>query len=450
MSQANEQELQSVFSIIWERKKNLFTVTGAAVLAGIAYTLFAPAVWEAKASIVFPVRTPSLLGSGSFEQSGLAATLSGGPTQLKIFSNMMESDTALTYVANQVGLPKREVKDMRNFSEQTGASSIDISARSTNAAQAKAIVAAHIQALTDINKAVGKPLVSNDSDVLKGQVDKQKERLQKAEQNLLIFQQTAVTAPSVVAGGSGKDVNIVPNAGKWGDMLKTLELQLVPLVSSIQDAESRMNKMSTKYKNLPASIPPVEKWRGKLTEQQFELKNKELTLAHDAPEMVKLRKAIEITEGELQTELTKYAQAANLGLVDTQGGLNKLPTVLTQRVALEAQIAAVRKLAALAPAESIKLSQLTRDVTTQSAILGQLQGQYQLASLQAERDPNHWEVLDQPAVDDKPVNKSFSKNGMLSLIAGLALGSLFALFAPQRKAKATKKSQPEITLDKAA
>jgi uncharacterized protein involved in exopolysaccharide biosynthesis len=120
-----------------------------------------------------------------------------------------------------------------------------------------------------------------------------------------------------------------------------------------------------------------------------------------------------------------------------------------ERVSLEAQIAAVSRLAKLAPAESIKLSQLTRVVTTQSTIVQQLQAQYQLASLQADRDPNHWEVLDDPRVDDKAVNKSFSKNGILSLIAGLALGAIAALFAPKRKVKAIK-ADPQISLDKAA
>ena len=450
MSQPNEDELQSVFAIIWERKKILFSVIGLAVLAGIGYTLIAPAIWEAKATIVFPVRTPSLLGSGSFEQSGLAATLSGGPTQLKIFSGMMESDTALNFVAKQVGLTKREVKDMRNLSEQAAASSIDISARSTNAVQAKAIVAAHIQALTNINNTVSKPLVSNDSEVLKNQVDEQKKKLAKAEQTLLAFQQTAVTAPSIVAGGAGKDLNIVPNAGKWADMEKSLELQLVQLDSSIRDGESRMNQISKSKKDLPVAIPPVEKWRGKLTDLVYDLRIMGLALADSAPEMVKLRQSIDITKAELEKEIVKYSKAATEGLVDPTGLGNKLPSFLTQRVSLQAQLSAVKKLATLAPAESIRLSQLTRDVTTQSAILGQLQGQYQLASLQAERDPNHWEVLDQPEVDDKPVNKSFSKNGMLSLIGGIALGSLFALIAPQRKVKVSKKSEVEIALDKAA
>ena len=80
MINQNEQEIQSIFSIVWVRRKLAMTVAGSVVILGIAYTLFAPAIWEAKSTIVFPVRTPSLLGAGSFEQTGLAATLGGGPS----------------------------------------------------------------------------------------------------------------------------------------------------------------------------------------------------------------------------------------------------------------------------------------------------------------------------------------------------------------------------------
>ncbi|MEI7984653.1 MAG: Wzz/FepE/Etk N-terminal domain-containing protein [Armatimonadota bacterium] len=441
MSQPNEQDLQSIFSIVWERRKIAFSVTALTIVAGIAYTVFAPSVWEAKATIVFPVRTPSILGAGTFEQSGLAATLSGGPTQLKIFGGMLESDRALGYISNMSDLSRRDIKEMRTLQDQPNQNSISISARSIDAGLAKKVVGLHIEALTKINNSVNKPLVSDDAQVLKKQLDAQRQRLIKSENLLLAFQQTAQTAPSIGTSGGGKDSSIIANSGRWNEMLRTLELQYVTLDSSIKDAQSRLNQVSGSVKDLPATLPPVEKWRGKLIELEYELKVKEITLASEAPELVKLRKTISITKGELQAELSKYTTAANAGMINT--------SALTQRVSLEAQLSAVKRLAKLAPSEAIKLSQLTRDVTTQSSIVQQLETQFQLASLQANRDPNHWEVLDEPRVDEKAVNKSFSKNGILSLLAGCALGTLAAMFAPQRKRKANG-SEPEITISKAA
>lgn len=441
MIRAEDQELQSIFSMVWARRKLALSVAGLTIVAGIAYTVFAPSVWEAKATIVFPVRTPSILGAGNFEQSGLAASLGGGPTPLKIFGGMIESERALGYVAEMSGLPRRSVKEMRSLQDQAMQNSITISARHTDAALAKKVVGLHLDALRKINNSVNKPLVANDAFVLKKQLEDQRARLLKSENLLLAFQQTALTAPSVGTSGAGKDSTIVANTGRWNEMLRSLELQFVTLDTSIKDAQIRLNKVSSSVKDLPASLPPVEKWRGRLTELQYELKVKEITLAPEAPELVKLRQTIKVTESNLKSELGKYTTAANAGMID--------PSNLTQRAALEAQISAVKRLAKLAPAEAIKLSQLTRDVTTQGAILQQLQGQYQLADLQSDRDPNHWEILDEPRVDEKAVNKSFSKNGILSLLSGCALGTLVALFAPRRKKRDTD-STSEISISKAA
>lgn len=443
------EETQSVFSMIWERRKLAFAVASLAMVGGLAYTYFAPSVWEAKATIVFPVRTPSLLGAGNFEQQGLAATLTGGPTPLKIFAGMIESERALEYVSKKSGVSRRKIREMRNLSEASMASSITISAKNTNADLAKNIVAYHLEALKEINDAVSKPLISSDATTIKAQLDEQKKKLAAAEAELQKFQEHALTAPSYISAGSGKDSTIIPTQGRWADMLKQLELQFTTLDATIRDAENRSRTIAAKVGDLPAALPPVEKWRGRLTDMQYELKIKEITLAEDAPELKKLRKTIEITEGQLQNEMDKYLRAAQNGMVDIAGASNRMPTYLTQRVALEAQISAVRRLAKMAPSESIRLSQLTRDVTTASAIVGQLTGQYELATLQSDRNPNNWQVLDEPEVDDKPVNKSLTKNLTLSAIGGLALGSLVALFAPRRR-KPTAKSEPELVIEKAA
>ena len=148
------QELQSILSVVWDRRKLAFSVAGLTIIAGISYTVLAPPVWEAKATIVFPVRTPSILGTGSFEQSGLAASLTGGPTPLKIFGGMLESERAIGYVADMSDLRRRAIKDMRSIQDSPTQNSITISARHTDADLAKRVVTLHLDALTRINNSV--------------------------------------------------------------------------------------------------------------------------------------------------------------------------------------------------------------------------------------------------------------------------------------------------------
>src|ERR1044072_5303703 len=152
MAQQYEQEVPSVLSMVWERRKIAFGVAAVVFAAGIVYTLTVKPVWEAKATLIFPVRTPSLLGATSFDQTSLAASLTGGPTPLKVFGGMMESEHALNIVAEKSGLPKRRVRDMRSFQDQTTESTIDISARDQDPELAKTIVQLHLDSLDEINR----------------------------------------------------------------------------------------------------------------------------------------------------------------------------------------------------------------------------------------------------------------------------------------------------------
>lgn len=435
MTQGAEQELPSLASLIWKRRKIAFGVGGVILVAGIAYSLIAPPVWEAKATIVFPVRTPSLLGTSSFDQSSLAATLTGGPTPLKVFGGMLESQHALDFVARGSGLNKRDVKDMRSIQDQVMESSITISARSRDANLAKKVVQLHLDALDEVNQSVSKPLNSNDSQVLTARIEGERKKVAAAEQRLLDFQNRAVTAPGLLTSGSGSDTSIMPSSAKWAADLRQLELDYTRVNSAINDVDSRTRAIAKNGGKLPSSIPPVQKWRDKLADLQYELQIQQITLAPGAPEIVKLNKAIDVTRNELQAELNRYAAATSAGLVSAAGtDLGpKLPELMTQRVVLEAQIQAVGKLAKLAPAEAIQLSRLTRDVATESAILQQLQAQNEVAQIQEDRDPNRWEVLDAPEVDDKPVNRSLAKNGALSLILAAVLGAFAALVWPKPK-----------------
>ncbi len=429
-----ESEMPSVFSLIWARKGLFFAGLALALAAGIGYTVFAAPIWEAKATLIFPVRTPSLLGAGSFDQASLAATLTGGATPLKVFGGMLESERALQYVSEATGLSRRRVREMRRLQDQAMESSLTVLARSQDGDLAKRVVALHLEALERINDEVSRPMAALDGEALEKRVARQREKVALAEANLLAFQSQAISAPSVVATGSGKEANVVPNGSRWGQTLKELELDLGRLNAAIGSTLARTRAIAGQGGKLPASLPPVQKWRERLTALQYDLRIQELTLAPSAPEIQKLRQTIAITEGQLRSELQSYAQAASKGMVDPGAGdSDRLPGMLTQRVVVESQIHAVRKLAQVAPAEAIELSRLTREVGTQSAILQQLQAQTEIAALNAERDPNRWQVLDVPQIDDKPINKSFFKNGAISGVGGLALGSFLALAWPRRR-----------------
>jgi uncharacterized protein involved in exopolysaccharide biosynthesis len=259
-------------------------------------------------------------------------------------------------------------------------------------------------------------------------------RVTGIERQLLSFQENAVTAPSVATAGSGKDTTVVANPSRWQDMERQLEVGISKLNANIQ-AVRRQVAASGRSGEIPSNLPPVRKWRDKLVDLEYELKLKELTFGPDSPEIVQLKETVTETKKSLQQELRAYSGAIKSGALDPTTSEDSIVGLVAERFGMEAQLAAVQRLAQLAPAESITLSRLTRELSTQSGILQQVQAQYELAKMQESRNPNRWHVLDEPEVDEDPVNKSMGKSGAMAAILGLVLGAMAALIRDSRSPK---------------
>jgi len=422
-------------SVLWQERKTMFGALGASILIGAAYTLLVPAVWEASSTIVFPVKSPSILGATSFSDaaSGLAA-LTGGATPLRIYEGFLDSQRTREFVGERTGKKPREIKDMTQVVDQMAESSLTISARDRDPALAKRVVALHLDALVQINRDLSDPLSSDDSRAIGAQLMKEKAKLRASESRLLEFQRQAKTAPSVATAGSGKDSAIMPAGSRWDEMLKGLEIDKQRVDAALGSARRRLGVVSQAGGALPVESEAVARWRDRLAQAQYNLQTALLTLSPESPEVDKLQKTILIAKERLAVEVQNYVRAVDIGVLSaSEKATTGLPELLLQQAGLEAQLLAVRRLAAEAPGESITLSRLTREVAMQGTVVAQLQGQYSLASLQSERDPRRWQVLDAPEVAEKPVNKSFSKNLAVAALVGLTLGSFAALIQARRR-----------------
>jgi uncharacterized protein involved in exopolysaccharide biosynthesis len=432
-----------LFAKLAARWKTVLVILLLSLSCGIAYTLFAPAVWEARATVIFPVRQASALGLAGGDASAITSAL-GGPTPVRVYSGILESARTVDYVAKETGLSRLDVKRMRKVLDQAMENTITVSAANRDPELAKRLVALHLQALETINEDLNMPQSENDVAVLRERIEQQNKTIAKFEQELLEFQSRAVTAPSVTQTGAGQDSTIVASPSGWVSTLRQLELQYARVDSEIGQIHAWSDKIAKEGGELPTPFSGAEKWRKALTDLEYELRVKELTYASTSPEVKKLREQIAITRRQMQGELDKHVRATEEGFIDPSSvGGDKLPGLMAERVALEAQIQAVKRLADLAPAESVELSRLLREIATHTAILNQLEGQLQVAAVQQARDPNRWEVLDEPYVEDKPLNKSYLRN----CGAALAIGLLFSLLLCSRPQRG---GEVRLELDEAA
>ncbi len=410
-------------------------LTGAVgLLIALLYTIFWAPIWEAKATIYFPVKPLSVLGaSGSVEASSATAALLGGlqATPLRVYRSFLESETAMDSVTKTTGLKRKEVNAMRRFEEQAQSNTLVISAKNTDRDLALEVVRQHVRALRHINAETTLALGGDDVKAIEQRLAQQHEVVARAEASLITTQQALKTAPSQMTTPTGQ-MTTVP--GSWSVQYRKDEVDLASLNRVLDATKKKMQAALKSGVELPSNLPPVAAFRPRLVELQSQLKIKEHSYGPDAPEVKRLQESIQELNATLNQELARYLKALNSGVVDagTNIDLRDYTEGLSQKVRLEAEMQALKELVALAPQESVELGRAYREVAIQSAILQQLASQLELAKLQSARDPNKWTLLDAPRIDDDPVNKHYGRNLALGLVLGLALGVLFGLRGPNR------------------
>jgi uncharacterized protein involved in exopolysaccharide biosynthesis len=259
--------------------------------------------------------------------------------------------------------------------------------------------------------------------------------LRKAEEELLRWQQQMAQESGAPSSGGGAAVGIATSRlralgsslvgpdSTYLQQLNAAQLQLKQVQQQIAAAREAAQRAAKSATELPADLPPAASWRQKLTELEYELRVAELTYGPDAPNVVKLKRQMELTRQQLRKEIENYLRAVRLNL-----DVNLAPLEL-QRVGLEAQIVALRRLAVRAPEDTLKLQRLAREVATLSDIVQQLRVSLEQARMEMSRDPNRWEVLEEGTLKEESVNKRWKLNTALALLGGLVLGCLVALIA---------------------
>lgn len=395
------------------------------VAASCVRTYLAKPVYEAKATVFFPTRQPSILGqTGATESAGTAASVFGvGATPIRVYRGFLESETALDHVSSAAGEKREDIKKMRTLEEEASTSTINIGAKSRDPQKALQVVRLFVRELAEINQRMGLNGTSDDVKVIEGQLASAKKRLTDAEAKSTKLQEQAVSAPSISSSQSG----VLALPGNWSQQLAVLKAQRTTEDRKIQAAIARVNVLASKGIQLPSELPPIKKFRPILSKLQLDLRTKEISLGPDAPEIRSLRAEIQINQTALQKELTDYVRGVDVGLLDPTVAEGDLPGLLASRLGTESQIRSYEKLAAQAPSESTSISRALREVTVQGTIVQQLTVQLEMAKIQAARDPNRWSLLDEPRLSDEPINKSMLRAGLFGLIGGLFVGAVIAL-----------------------
>jgi uncharacterized protein involved in exopolysaccharide biosynthesis len=432
--------LADLIAIIWQRKWTVATITLLCVLIGVLATWLPKPVYEASSTLLFPAGGASPL-AGIAQSFGISLP-SGGTAPLKMYRAVLESARLREMISQETGIKAKKLQSMTTVKDDAQASLITVLVRHEDPATAQKVAKLYIRSLARLNKELNLPLARNQVEFLERELSLRTKQLREAETRLLDFQRRMVGeggAPSSAStsvptpmGGLAGLPSVRVSGGASGfdtaylQQLNSARLQLNQVQQQIAAAREAAQRVAQSATELPADLPPAALWRAKLTELEYELRVAELTYGPDAPNVVKLKKEIELTRQQLRREIENYLKAVNMN-VDP----NLAPLEL-QRVGLEAQVNALQQLAARAPEDTLQLQRLAREVSTLNELVQQLRVALEQARMEMSRDPNRWEVLEDGRLKEEPVNKRWMFNTALAMVSGGMLGVLVVVLTLPR------------------
>ncbi len=407
-----------------------FQVTVLGVFGAIiacAYTAFRPAEYAGRVSIFFPSK-PSVLGSSGLVDSslgGAAAALSGGtPNSLKVYEAFLASETAIRDICAVTNVKREVFVAKRSLEDDSRSSVLTVTFNDRDRTHGLQVLEAHVHELEKINRKVAFDTSQDDISVLRRRLQDAEAKLKRSEDELVVYERSLVSAPSI-SSGMGGAITATPES--WAAELVRLRLELARVDTALESSKERVRMLANLPRNIPTELPPVKRFQTLLRDAEYQLAIKRLTLGPDAPDIRKFTRSIAVIRKQMEGEIRTYLQGVNSGIIDPSVGEGSLPQLLVQKTTVAAQIEVIGRLAKVAPVESVRLNRRYRELALQGTVVQQLTTQLLQVSLQAQRDPNRWVVLDDPWVEDKPSNKSYLRMGLAGLVIGAIIGCLFAL-----------------------
>ena len=425
------------FPAIIRRYSLLITTCCILGFAGmVIVTFISKPKFEVLTTLLFPIRTPSVLGLSGGAASLSAASLGiGTASPLRLTERVLKSRPVQETVSKRVGITVRDLKDLLITAVDVNTNTLAVSVKTENVELGKKIVRNLTSELESMSGKLNLAPMAADIETIKTQLGKQKLLLKQSQEALSDFQKIQKTAATVVAGGSGDGAMVMVLPGVWMQNLRQAEIERDRTDASLRQLRASIETNTSQAAKLPVQIPGLTPWRTKLVELQYQLQVAKVSAGPDSPTVKRLQGEIGETQKALEAEVSKYLAALKLNIGDSE-----LTKLYAERAAIDSQIQSLQRLAAEAPEEASNYQSLLRAVAINTQITQRLEGQLSGAQLQSKSDPVRWVTLEDAIVSDHPTNKSYLTSGALGVILGGILSAIFIIVALWRKGEFREQS----------
>lgn len=387
------------------------TVVGAIV--GLAYTMFAPPVWGARAALLMARSQGSAMGLR------IPVAMGEGDPLVRL-RGVLESRQATERIVAATGVTRRKLDDNLSIATDKQRDQIKLAFADRNRDLALSVVTEAVDVLNDLDSTLGLSIGRKKAQVIERNVADVRRRIASAERELEDFQRA-----HKVAGGATKEQDA---AMSLFAMLAGAKIEETSLTRQIEAFRKALQQRAGMSDQVPTGLPIDEHVRGKLIEAELELQAAKSTLGPRSPELRALEAKVDAARSQMRTEAEKYLRAAKMDFD------SDLAALLAKREAVRAQIVALERLTDELPEQLTRVGQLARELMELAAVLKELEVQGIQAKLSAELDTIAWSVLDAPYIVPVPLNKRPVRNAALGAVIGLFIGGIGVLATRRTRA----------------
>lgn len=415
----SDPEFQAIVDKLLRQKKLILTAALAGLIGAGLYTFFVRPVYEARTTIVLPASSDASSGAlGLAASVGLLPSGSGASSSLSMFTAILNSERLLNRLVESSGIEKKDLRKARSVTMDDRSNLIMVKFKDKDSDQALALCAQALAALGEFNEELSLPTKSKRADLLEDKIDEHTVRLRDLELQFQKFAKESKSVPTTLSNGEGdSDSNLFTQR----QQLAQLRSELSKLERAEQAAASSVESLRNAQGDIPTDIPQLQEKYDELRELERNLASARATYTEEAPNVKELDAKVETLRGQLRREAVQYSTSFEQGLVRDINEVRVASSVIRDQIReLEIQVD-------VAPQEATQFERIRRELRFLEAILLELTVQYEQATMEAASDPNRWEVLDQPELADKPVNKRFGLSLSVGLLGGLFAGLCIAL-----------------------
>ncbi|MDI9636797.1 hypothetical protein QPK87_39015 [Kamptonema cortianum] len=410
-------DMEFVRERLMGNRKIIAWMVGIGVIGAGLWTLFVPPVYEARASVIMPAAAERSGALGLAASLGLTAG-DGSNSNLSMLGAILDSERMLNVLHESTGIEKKKLRERRSVRQNKQSNIIEIKFKDKNPDRALKMCSTALESLELFNSELSIRTQSHRADLLKAKVEEYLDNLRDLERRFERFVRNSKSVPVPLVDEKGETEKAFISAKAT---LQKLRSDLTKLNQAEVEDQTAIKAALSAQGRLPTDIPQMQTTYDDLLLAEREYVTAKATYTESAPQVVQLKQKVDALRAQVRQQAQDYSKAYNSGLIKDGAELRVAKKVIEDQIReLEIQVE-------VAPVETTEYIRLKGEADVLQEVIKQLTVQWEQAELDRASDPNRWEILDQPELADKPVNKRFGLSLGIGLATSLFLGLLVAL-----------------------